>query len=67
MISDLSNWSARILYLFLATDLVFFGLHLIHIYSGVAGNPSFSLETDGGYAEIFQYLKKYWIALVLVF
>jgi len=65
--SDLSNWSARILYLFLATDLVFFGLHFIHAYSGVAGNPSFSLETDGGYAEIFQYLKEYWIALILGF
>lgn len=67
MKADLSNWSTRILYLFLATDLVFISLHLIHIYSGVAPNPSFSLETDGGYAEIFQYIKEYWIALVLGF
>lgn len=67
MKSDLSNWSTRILYLFLATDLVFIIFHLIHVYSGVAENPSFSLETDGGYAEIFQYFKEYWIALILGF
>lgn len=64
---DLNNWSTRILCLFLATDLGFIGLHLIHLYSGFAENPSFSIETDRGYAEIFQYLKEYWIALVLGF
>ena len=62
---NFSNQSIRVLYLFLATDLAFMLLHLIYSYTGLTTNPAFSLETDRGFSEIFQYVKEYWIAIVL--
>lgn len=61
-----TNQSIRLFYLFLATDVAFMLLHLIHHYTGLTTNPAFSLETDRGFAEVFQYIKEYWIAIILV-
>lgn len=68
---DLSNWSTRILYLLLATDLVFISLHLIHTYTSFTPSyvPSYllSIEVERSYADIYQYIKEYWIVLILSF
>lgn len=64
---DVKNGSSRLFYLLLATDVVFIILHLIYEYSGILSNPRFSLELDRGYGELFQYLKEYWIVLLLGF
>lgn len=64
---DVSKWSLKLFYLLVATDIFFIILHLIYRYSGLTLNSAFSIEQDGGYAEIFQYVKEYWIALLLGF
>lgn len=60
-----TNQSIRLFYLFLATDIAFMLLHLIYHYAGLTTNQAFSLETDRGFSEVFQYIKEYWIALIL--
>lgn len=64
---NVNNWSIKLFYLLLATDIVLITLHVINIYTDLISNVSFSLGTDGGYGELFQYLKEYWIALLLCF
>lgn len=64
---NLRSWPTRLLYLLLATDLAFISLHLLHVYTRFAGHSSFSIEQERGYADIFQFLKEYWIVLVLGF
>ena len=61
----INNWLIRLFYIFLATDIGFMILHLIYAYSSLSLNPAFSIEQDHGYAEIFQYLKEYWIVLLV--
>ena len=66
---DIKNRSSLLLYLFLATDLIFIIVHIIYKSNQV---PSlayayYSIEEDKGYAELFQYIKEYWIALLLGF
>jgi hypothetical protein len=61
---DLKDNSIRLLYLFLATDLVFIILHLFYVYTDFVSNSAFSLAQERGYAEILQYIKEYWIALL---
>lgn len=60
-----TNQSIRLFCLFLVTDIAFMLLHLIYSYSGLTKNKNFSLETDRGFSEVFQYIKEYWIALLL--
>lgn len=62
---DLKNRAKKLLYLFLATDIVFVVLHVIYVYSGRISSPYFSLEQERGYGELFQYIKEYWIAILL--
>lgn len=51
------------LWLLLAADLAFMGLH---VYRKIHGAGSMlDISHDGGYAEMFQYLKEFWIALLL--
>jgi hypothetical protein len=64
---DDKNYSIKLLYLLLATDVIFLVIHVIYSYSGILSNPRFSLEVDRGYSELFQYLKEYWIILLLGF
>ncbi|MBE9227118.1 hypothetical protein IQ264_16945 [Phormidium sp. LEGE 05292] len=40
-------------------------LHLIYSYTNLTKNNAFSLEMDRGFSEIFQYIKEYWIAMLL--
>jgi hypothetical protein len=41
----------------------------LNTFSGLSSfqNPLLSIRTDGGYAEIYQYIKELWIAALLVF
>jgi hypothetical protein len=65
--------SVKIFYLLLATDIAFFCLHLLLRckqlgYGGLCnkfGNQLYSINKDFGYAEFFQYIKEYWIVLLL--
>jgi hypothetical protein len=51
------------LWLLLAADLAFVALH---VYRKVHGSGwMLDISNDGGYAEMFQYLKEFWIALLL--
>jgi hypothetical protein len=55
--------------LLLAGDLLFVLLHLLYLASpvlGYFGDSVFSLEKDRSFAEVFQYVKTYWLALLLV-
>lgn len=67
----LDRWAIVLLCLFLATDLAFIALHLTYSYTSLLALDKlipvsvFSLSTDRGYSELFQYIKEYWIALLL--
>lgn len=58
-------WSALPLVLLVLADLVFVGLHLGYEF-GLTGDRSFALTVDRGYAELYQYLKLFWITVALV-
>ena len=71
-------FSAKFLTLLLITDLAFILLHLlIYIPSSSYGSIFLSeviwhkndllLTQDQGFAEVFQYIKEFWIALLLLF
>ncbi|MFB2935780.1 hypothetical protein ACE1B6_11055 [Aerosakkonemataceae cyanobacterium BLCC-F154] len=62
---NFTNQSIRLFCLFLVTDIAFMLLHLIYSYSSLTKNIGFSLETDRGFSEVFQYIKEYWIAVIL--
>jgi len=51
--------------LLLSADAVFIVLHLIRAYTPYLSSSYYSLEKDGGYAEVFQYIKEYWTTGVL--
>ena len=53
------------LLLLISADTAFVIVHLVHELSPFLGNSLYSLETDRGYSEIFQYVKTYWIVIML--
>ncbi|MEN8260835.1 MAG: hypothetical protein ABFS02_09660 [Pseudomonadota bacterium] len=64
MTFNLEKSSTKLLVLLLFTDLIFVFLHVfynIHLLR----DPLFSMTKDGGYAEMYQYIKEYWIVLLL--
>ena len=63
---NLPKGSNRLLLLLLSADFLFIVLHIIGPRTNYFDNPNFLLTTDGGYPEVFQYLKEYWIALLLL-
>ncbi|NJR52327.1 MAG: hypothetical protein HC780_24890 [Leptolyngbyaceae cyanobacterium CSU_1_3] len=63
----INNWVMKLLYLFLATDLSLMLINTICLYTDQTSNSALLLETDGGYAEVFQYIKEFWNVLLLVF
>ena len=53
--------------LFLAGDLVFISLHIaLRLANRLEAWPMFSIYRDGGYPEVFQYVKEAGIAVALV-
>ncbi|NBC00204.1 MAG: hypothetical protein GVY15_05015 [Bacteroidetes bacterium] len=59
-----SHWSISLLLLLIAADLCFISLEILHSW-GYAGDPKFSLGAERGYAEVYQYVKFFWIASIL--
>jgi hypothetical protein len=58
--------TTKFLNLLLLADLAFIGIHCLYLL-GIAPGPLYSIETDMGYAEIYQYIKESWIvALFLI-
>jgi len=55
---------SKILFLLLLADFAFMLLHIIHTI-GLVSNDIYSIDTDGGYAEMFQYIKEFWIVIIL--
>lgn len=60
----LNNKSNEILFLLFGADLLFIILHFLHTYTPYFSDAHFSAFKDRGFAEIFQYVKEYWIVLV---
>ncbi len=52
--------------LLLFTDLAFISLHTFEFMSPLINNPLLSLEKDHGFPEMFQYIKWFWIIILLV-
>jgi hypothetical protein len=57
--------SSICLLLLIAADMAFVIAHLVHRHSPLLASNLYSLGQDGGYAEMFQYLKTYWIVIML--
>lgn len=55
--------------LFILGDVVFILVHALHVWTPWFDAYSFSIEADGGLAELYQYLKLAWLSgcLALVF
>lgn len=59
-------YDLRLLVLFLLTDLIYILLHIIHKFTDLLPDILYNLEFDGGYAETLQYIKEFWIILLLI-
>lgn len=70
--------SNKLFILLLLTDLFFIILYIFHTYPNLLPShsswlqkllsyQSFSLKQDWGYAELFQYIKEFWILIMLLF
>jgi hypothetical protein len=60
----------KFLVLLILADVAFLVLNILHTYSGWGGilsSPLFSLDMDRGHAEFYQYLKMFWVILLLIF
>jgi hypothetical protein len=51
-----------LLYLFILGDMAFILVHALHVWSPWFAAYSFSIDADGGLAEMYQYLKLFWLA-----
>jgi hypothetical protein len=59
------NAATMLLFLLLAADAFFVGIHFVHISPApYLKDALFSIETDGGFSEWFQYIKFGWISLL---
>jgi len=56
----------QILYLCIATDIAFIGLNVLYEMSAVVNDAALKITEDRGYAEVFQYIKEFWIAGLLL-
>jgi hypothetical protein len=59
---DLDTASGKVLLLCLGADAILILIHVLHLYSGIFSNPYYSIATDRGFGESFQYIKEGWIA-----
>jgi hypothetical protein len=66
---DWEKESHKLLFVFIMTDILFIIIHVLHSWLSSIGlfyHPSFSLAQDRGYAELFQYIKEFWIVMLLI-
>lgn len=59
--------ASAFLILLLCGDIAFIAIHIGNAVAKLSGsgNDMLSIETDGGYPEIYQYLKFFWLAVLL--
>lgn len=57
--------STKLLKLLLLADLAFICIHCFYRF-GILSNPLFSIEQDMAYPEIYQYIKEFWIVVLLL-
>jgi hypothetical protein len=55
-----------LLLLLLAGDALFIGIHLLKLWTPYFLDPMFSIQTERGFAETYQYLKFYWAAVLML-
>lgn len=66
-IESFKNGSASsFLALLILADLVFIALHFSRRIIPLFGRKLYSLSYDGGYPEIYQYIKEFWIVLLIL-
>lgn len=65
LLSERINRVGIFLLLLISADTAFVMVHLVHGLSPFLNNSLYSIETDRGYSEIFQYVKTYWIVIML--
>ena len=53
--------------LLIFTDFMFLVLHSLYVHDFLDSNPYYSLEIDLGYSEFYQYMKEFWIFILLIF
>lgn len=53
-----------LLILLLSADLLFISLHVVNTITPGWQFPLLNIEKEGGYSEVFQYLKYFWISLL---
>lgn len=63
MQSNTRHWPVAFLLLLIAADLVLICLST-GFYLGYIGDANFAIETDRGHAEVYQYIKAFWITLM---
>lgn len=51
--------------LLLCADLAFIALHSAYDLTSLVNNPLYSLGEDSGYSEMYQYIKWFWVTLLL--
>lgn len=58
--------ASSFLALLVLADLVFIALHFIRGIIPIFSSKLYSLAKDGGYPEIYQYVKEFWIVLLIL-
>jgi len=61
----LDEFSKNLLYLLVVTDIIFMIFHVLHFVK-IVDSPLFYISLDLGYAEVYQYIKEFWIVLLLL-
>jgi hypothetical protein len=61
---NIEKASTKVLFLLLLADFAFIILHVFHRINLVS-DEIYTMDTDSGYAEMFQYIKEYWIVVIL--
>jgi len=69
MLLGIKDKNFKLLILLLLTDLVFILIHMAHQLDlfGMLSKELLSLAVDGSYPEVYQYIKEYWVILLLIF
>ncbi|HEX4857048.1 MAG TPA: hypothetical protein VFV28_09555, partial [Limnobacter sp.] len=58
--------NTTLLILLLSADLLFMGLHVVNTITPGWQYPLLNIEKEGGYPELFQYLKYFWTSLLFI-
>ncbi len=58
--------ASTLFFLLLTTDLVFFGVHFASAILTGERHPLFSIDFERSYGEIFQYIKEFWLTLLMI-